>query len=298
MSLLLAQTVNAPVSWCPDLQNNQGQLRTSKQKLFEIVSGANFGGFGGYESELPPLRKSVAGQAGMVEVWPEELVIEGFGVYGAALPHPWKTACRKSLFFDTFSPLIKFEVCPWVEDFRDLHRSSLNHAAAICECWPPLIQTNKLLPGGYKPSSIFEGRSADYDFINRVELTITAIDDELASLAIETDVLEGEPEEVERSVVSGLKNYKFEPDIDYGVQLLVTNFLLRAEKQGTPIHESDVFLTSETARVNGHLIYEGTNAWILRVNREDRLDVAREAVAMGFKLISFDESSLSFVYAR
>jgi hypothetical protein len=116
----------------------------------------------------------------------------------------------------------------------------------------------------------------------------------LVSLENSGDVLEGESENIESS---SSKSYSFETDIDYGMQLLITNFLLRAEKQKIQILRSDAFLTSETARVNGHLVYGGTNAWVLTVRHYDRVGVAREAVAMGFKLISFNDTSLSFIYA-
>jgi hypothetical protein len=196
---------------------------------------------------------------------------------------------------DVLAAPIHFVVYPWVEDLNVLRPRQSNANITMCEWWPPLIQTNKLLPGGgYKPSSIFEQLREDYDFANRVELTIAAIDDELTSLERSGDVLEGESEADEPVSIS--KEYNFEPDIDYGMQLLITNFLLRAEKQKIQILGSDAFLTSETARVNGHLVYGGTNAWILKVPHYERVGVAREAVAMGFKLISFNDTSLSFIY--
>ena len=41
---------------------------------------------------------------------------------------------------------------------------------------------------------------------------------------------------------------------------------------------------------------QGTHAWVLELDTRERLAIAREAMAEGFKLVSFDDTSLSFIY--
>ena len=44
------------------------------------------------------------------------------------------------------------------------------------------------------------------------------------------------------------------------------------------------------------MVVSGTNAWVLQVAGDARLDLAREALAEGFRLVSFDDTSLSFIH--
>ena len=62
------------------------------------------------------------------------------------------------------------------------------------------------------------------------------------------------------------------------------------------IFGSEAFRTREDALVRGRFVERDTDAWVLRLDSRARLDLAREAVAEGFKLVSFDDTSLSFIH--
>ena len=91
-------------------------------------------------------------------------------------------------------------------------------------------------------------------------------------------------------------HYNFASDLDFGVRRRIVGILDRAEHRGVDIFGSEAFRTAETARVRGQLVVQNTNAWVLRLHHDARLDLAREAVSEGFRLVSFDDTSLSFVY--
>jgi hypothetical protein len=91
-------------------------------------------------------------------------------------------------------------------------------------------------------------------------------------------------------------HYNFASDLDFGVRRRIVGILDRAEHRGVDIFGSEAFRTAETARVRGQLVVQNTNAWVLRLRHDARLDLAREAVSEGFRLVSFDDTSLSFVY--
>jgi hypothetical protein len=91
-------------------------------------------------------------------------------------------------------------------------------------------------------------------------------------------------------------HYNFASDLDFGVRRRIVGILDRAEYRKIDILGSDAFVTSETARVHGQLVVQGTNAWVLKVEGEARLELAKEALAEGFKLVSFDDTSLSFIH--
>jgi hypothetical protein len=152
----------------------------------------------------------------------------------------------------------------------------------------------------------------------RLESTIEAIDDQLVVLAddvkaktknepksriVTPDVLPpswrtgraAQEEEVRQDPYRHV-HYNFASDLDFGVRRRIVGILDRAEHRGVDIFGSEAFRTSETARVRGQLVVQNTHAWVLRLRSEARLDLAREARSEGFKLVSFDETSLSFVY--
>lgn len=219
--------------------------------------------------------------------------------------------------YDVFVPLTPQGISPWVADLnQQLAKLKVKPNGLIDGWWPPIIQPNPLLPGGgYKPSSIFEGRKEDLDFINRVEQTIEAIDGELAALADEPTVTDSssyqiaEPDVLPPGWRSGREreprpeqervrhvHYNFSSDLDFGVRRRIVAILDRAEHRGANILGSDAFLTSETARVHGQLVTRGTNAWVLKLAGDARLELAKEAITEGFRLISFDDTSLSFIH--
>jgi hypothetical protein len=217
---------------------------------------------------------------------------------------------------DVLPPTIVPVIYPWGNDFVSLQSRPGSKFIMTDDWWPLAVQPKPLLPGGYKPWSIFEGRNEDRDFINRVELTIEAIDDELLSLLEEPteDDLSGylvaEPivQSTRHRAVRGVKrspavkvqapsaNCKYAADLDRGVRVLIENILAQAKRQGIGIIASEAFRTAETARVHGQLVQQGTDAWVLRLNGDARADVAKAAVAKGFRLLSFDDNSLSFIH--
>jgi len=218
-----------------------------------------------------------------------------------------------------------------------------------------------LLPGGYKPSSIYEDRYTDWDFVNRVEATMAAIDEELLALVDEptTDEAAGHRiivPDIQGSATQGSAtqgsatrgsatrgsatqgsatqgsatrgsatrgsatqpsdwrsgreewareehtekvrhvHYNFASDLDFGVRRRILGILDRAEHRGVDIFGSEAFRTAETARVRGQLVTQGTHAWVLKLDTKARVALAKEAIAEGFRLVSFDDTSLSFIH--
>jgi hypothetical protein len=93
-------------------------------------------------------------------------------------------------------------------------------------------------------------------------------------------------------------HYNFASDMDFGVRRRIIGILDRAEHRGARIYGSDAFVTQREAKVHGTLVVPGTNAWVLKLGAEERLAVAREAIAEGFRLVSFDDTSLSFIHRQ
>jgi hypothetical protein len=84
--------------------------------------------------------------------------------------------------------------------------------------------------------------------------------------------------------------------MDFGVRRRIIGILDRAEHRGAQIFGSDAFVTQIEGKIHGNLIVPGTNAWVIQLGQEERLIVAKEALAEGFRLVSFDETSLSFIH--
>jgi hypothetical protein len=91
-------------------------------------------------------------------------------------------------------------------------------------------------------------------------------------------------------------HYNFASDLDLGVRRRIIGILDRAEHRRAQIFGSDAFVTQLEGKVSGNLIIPGTNAWVIQLAREERLIVAKEALAEGFRLVSFDDTSLSFIH--
>ena len=198
--------------------------------------------------------------------------------------------------------------------------------------WPPSAPPAfRPTGGGYKPwygwryPEIYE----DDDLRQRLERTIEAIDEELERLASEEEdgqqgtriiVPELLPpgwqddgqggwredvrdhrqrrEEGRRQQQDPFRHvhYNFASDLDFGVRRRIIGILDRAEHRKVDIFGSEAFRTSENALVKGRFVERGTNAWVVRLDARARLEIAREAVAEGFKLLSFDDTSLSFIH--
>jgi hypothetical protein len=273
----------------------------------------------GWEN-LSPTPRQIARRAFLDEVFPSTVEVA-----------PWEQDLPSQLvarfkfaqptLIDVFPSSPSTSLFPWDTDISTLQAKAGRQIITFDDWWAPIVQPNPLLPGGgYKPASIFERRNEDRDFINRVEQTIEAIDGELLSLreesqrdepeddstadykVAEPDVLppgwysgKDKPKRPEREQVRHV-HYNFAADLDFGVRRRIVGILDRAEHRNVDIFGSDAFLTSETARINGQLVVQGTNAWILKVAGEARLELAKEALAEGFKLVSFDDTSLSFIH--
>jgi hypothetical protein len=93
-------------------------------------------------------------------------------------------------------------------------------------------------------------------------------------------------------------HYNFAADLDFGVRRRIIGILDRAEHRGARIFGSDAFVTKREAKVAGTLVVPGTNAWVVRLGAEERLIVAKEAIAEGFRLVSYDDTSLSFIHRQ
>jgi hypothetical protein len=91
-------------------------------------------------------------------------------------------------------------------------------------------------------------------------------------------------------------NCKYAADLDRGVRVLIEHILNQTSRQGIEIQGSEAFRTAETARVHGQLVPQGTDAWVLHVKEEARIELAKVAVAKGFRLLSFNDDSLSFIH--
>jgi hypothetical protein len=91
-------------------------------------------------------------------------------------------------------------------------------------------------------------------------------------------------------------HYNFASDLDFGVRRRIIGILDRAEHRNVNILGSEAFRTREDALVRGSFVGQGTNAWVVRLDAKARLEIAREAVAEGFRLLSFDDTSLSFIH--
>ena len=221
-------------------------------------------------------------------------------------------------------------IYPWGYDVENRSLISLHRERCMPDDWWPPITVNRVLPGGgYKPwygwgyPEIYE----DDDLRERLKRELHDIDEKLAALA---DDEEGE--EVGRKVVvpevmpPGWRDdeqgswrretrdrqeerrrreqqdryrhvhYNFASDLDFGVRRRIVGILDRAEHRRVDIFGSEAFRTCETALVKGRFVAQGTNAWVVRLDRSARLAIAREAVAEGFKLLSFDDTSLSFIH--
>ena len=191
--------------------------------------------------------------------------------------------------------------------------------------WPGVVAPFRPTGGGYKPwyGWRYPETYEDDDLRQRLERDIEAIDEELAALAAD----EEEPDQDSRIVrldvlppgwqESGWRqefrekredarrrredpyrhvHYNFASDLDFGVRRRIIGILDRAEHRRANIFGSEAFRTCEGALVRGRFVEQGTNAWVLRLDKQARLEIAREAVAEGFKLVSFDDTSLSFIH--
>ena len=208
----------------------------------------------------------------------------------------------------------------WQDESPILQRS---HRAILSfdDWWPGIQIPNRTMPGGgYKPWYGWQFPEAyeDDDLRQRLEREIEAIDAQLDALADEPDagpdhdariiipdVLppgwqagdddrgygRGRPQDPYRHV-----HYNFASDLDFGVRRRILGILDRAEHRRVNIFGSEAFKTREGALVKGRFVERGTDAWVLRLDSQARLEIAREAIAEGFKLVSFDDTSLSFIH--
>jgi hypothetical protein len=163
---------------------------------------------------------------------------------------------------------------------------------------------------GYKPS-LWLWRTSDVDerFRNKVEATIADLDRQIAALdgvsvegtgfdrstVIEPELLGPGWRRNEREVRH--VRYDFASDLDPGVRRKIVTILEDAEGRKVNLYGSQAFRQPDDVVLEDRrLVRKGTNAWVLELHDDARLDLARRAVADGFKLVSFDEASLVFVH--
>ena len=220
----------------------------------------------------------------------------------------------------------------WEDDFLPAQKP-FHAILAFDDWWPGIVVPNRVFPGGgYKPwygwgyPEIYE----DDDLRERLERQLFEIDEQLAALAAEEeeerrgariivpellppgwqddgqgnwrDEVHGRrqarEEESRRQDPFRHVHYNFASDLDFGVRRRIIGILDRAEHRNVNIFGSEAFRTREDALVRGRFVGQGTNAWVLRLDGRARLELAREAIAEGFKLVSFDDTSLSFIHRQ
>ena len=221
---------------------------------------------------------------------------------------------------------------PWGWDPEALRNPTILRGRETLDDWWPPFTVNRVMPGGgYKPwygweyPEIYE----DDDLRERLERSLYEIDEQLAALAAEEEAEEAEEEaerQRSRAIVPELLppgwqddeqrgwesdasrrraprqdpyrhvHYNFASDLDFGVRRRIIGILDRAEHRKVNIFGSEAFRTRENALVRGRFVEQGTNAWVIRLDSRARLEIAREAVAEGFRLLSFDDTSLSFIH--
>jgi hypothetical protein len=93
-------------------------------------------------------------------------------------------------------------------------------------------------------------------------------------------------------------HYNFASDIDFGFRRKIVSFLQTAERIGLDLEGSDAFVASRDLVVGGRTIRQGMNVWQLQVEPNTRVGIAKFNVARGFRLVSYDATSLHFVHAK
>lgn len=184
--------------------------------------------------------------------------------------------------------------------------------------WPGIVLVHPVAKGGYKPWYGWDDIYYEDDNLRqRFEREMNQILDELDDLA-EEEMEELAEEEQERKAKTRRiiipevlprdwrkdeqqgetrhVHYNFASDLDFGIRRRIIGILDRAEHRGCQIYGSEAFRTRENALVKGRFVGQGTHAWVLTLDTKERLAIAREAMSEGFKLVSFDDTSLSFIH--
>ena len=176
---------------------------------------------------------------------------------------------------------------------------------------PPPLPINVVITGGWHyPTKELED----------ILLEIEDIDAELAELACDYDKEHPEEYDPECRVIipdilppgwrsSGQQDkkspfnvrhvhYNFASDIDFGVRRKIVGLLDLAERRSLDIFGSEAFRTYEDVKVQDLVVRKGTDAWVVKLSNKSRLELARMATVVGFKLISFDATSLSLIHRK
>ena len=93
-------------------------------------------------------------------------------------------------------------------------------------------------------------------------------------------------------------HYNFTSDVDFGVRRKIVALLEVSERRGLDIFGSEAWVTKSHQVVNGLVVRSDTNAWLVKLDNKARLDLARLATANGFRLVSFDATSLALVHRK
>jgi hypothetical protein len=214
-----------------------------------------------------------------------------------------------------------------------IHRPRNPGISSEADWWPP-VSSERVLPGGggYRPwyGWGYPRSHEDDDLRERLIRHLADLDDQLATLADDDDddapmgtrilVPELLPPDWQSGEIPDRRRYSregggrreesaqgrqdrgrhvhfnFASDLDFGVRRRIIGILDRAEHRRIDIFGSEAFRTSESAMVRGRFVERGTDAWVIRLDSRARLEMAKEAIAEGFRLVSFDETSLSFIH--
>ena len=279
----------------------------------------------GFEHLVFPQSRLAQPRENWIDIFPQILL----GAWGWEASSPWqhKISPAWSPSLDVFPRLPTVVTYPWQPDFGLYLPPQLRHPIpGPDDWWPPL--PFRPYQGAYKPWYGWDDiYYEDDDLRERLEREIERLDAELEALAMEE--LEALQEECERErsrriiipevMPPGWQrdeqrgdhwakpdpygpgrfrhvHYNFASDLDFGIRRRIIGILDRAEHRGARIFGSDAFRTSENALVKGRFVEHGTHAWIIRLDHDERLTIAKEAKAEGFKLLSFDDTSLSFIH--
>ena len=314
--------------WEPALPSPSRPI--TSQAFTDDVRPFTLGGIAGWEFLATPRFKLLLSPTSFVDVPPS--IVQSVS-WGWESQSSARAPIIVLPFLDVPLPAFLAGTRDWETESRAPERTA-RQVLSFDDWWPGIVPANRVLPGGgYKPwygwgyPEIYE----DDDLRERLERNLYEIDEQLAALAAEeeeerrnTRIIvpellppgwrDDEQGDWRRDVRGSRQrreeehnrqeqqdpyrhvHYNFASDLDFGVRRRIIGILDRAEHRRVNIFGSEAFRTSENALVKGSFVEQGTNAWVIRLDSKARLEIAREALAEGFKLLSFDDTSLSFIH--
>jgi hypothetical protein len=330
--ILQLPIVPPPWGWEAIMPPSPGQIHPAGPipEMLALLIPPVFHSLWGFEQSIPPQFRMPFPGAVNPGVFPSS--ITGAWGWEGSPPAIFRLSYDRPLIVDILPNPLHTIVHPWGWDAENRQPPTVLHGKPVLDDWWPPIYFNRVLPGGgYKPwygwkyPEIYE----DDDLRERLERTLYDIDEQLEALAAEEeeerrgtriivpellppgwqddqggwrdeihDRSQRREEERRRQQQDPYRHvhYNFASDLDFGVRRRIIGILDRAEHRNVSIFGSEAFRTRENALVKGRFAEQGTNAWVIRLDARARLEIAREAVAEGFKLLSFDDTSLSFIH--